>query len=487
MEISESIMEAGLMTQINVSTQINNSQNIWSLVSSDLHSAFGEDIYEKWLTKIELYSYSEHEVIMCAPSKFLRDWVKREYLNKSLTTQKNIKELWLERNPNLKKISLIHIEPEISKTENNSKIIKNKSRDNVVSISKHDNVFSFGIELNPNFTFDNFITGSCNKLACSIAKVIAKVEESLFSEQEINPLFLYGGVGLGKTHLAQAVAWHIKKNNKSQKVIYISAERFMYQFVKSLRNKDILAFKEQFRSVDILIIDDLQFISGKDGTQEELFNTLNSIIESNKKIILVCDKSPGDLDDISAKLKSKIASGFIADFKCPNYKTRLEILHSKAKNFDFEIKTEILELLASKINSNIRDLEGALRKITANYIFTGEEISLKNTKNLLKDIFRTNHNETTIEKIQKITASHFDIKIADLKSNSRLREFARPRQIAMYLAKSLTTKNLPEIGKEFGGKSHATVIHSIKKVEELTQTNSKFATSIKILEEKISN
>ncbi len=479
-------MEEGL-TLTQSSTQINNTKAIWHSVSCAIRTSFGEEIYNKWLNKIELHSYSNHEVIMSVPSKFLRDWIRREYLNKNLSKQSNLSDIWLKYNPDLKKISIIYIEPKTTKTEDKVQILQNKPQDNVISISKHDNVFSFGIELNPKFTFNNFIVGSCNKLANSIAKVIAKVEESLFSSQEINPLFLYGGVGLGKTHLAQAIAWHVKEHDKSSKVVYISAERFMHQFVKSLRSQDILNFKEQFRSIDILIIDDLQFISGKDGTQEELLNTLSNLIENNKKIVLVCDKSPGDLNDISTKLKSKIASGFIADFKCPNYETRLEILKSKAKSFNFEIKIEILELLANKINSNIRDLEGALRKITANYIFTGEEISLKSTKELLKDLFRTNHNETTIEKIQKITANHFDIKISDLKSNSRLREFARPRQIAMYLAKNLTDKNLPEVGREFGGKNHATVIHAIKKTEELIENNPKFAASLKSLEEKIKN
>ncbi len=469
----------------------NNSlkSDIWKEVGGDIEKAFGSETYKKWFAKIDLYSHDEHEVVMSAPSKFLRDWIKKEYLNKEFKNHKNIKQVWLEKIPTLKKISLIFID---AKKELNNKAKLNKNddnsqNDNVLSISKHDNVFSFGIELNPKFTFDNFIVGSCNKLACGISRVIAKIDESIFSEQEINPLFLYGGVGLGKTHLAQAIAWHIKENDKKSRVVYISAERFMHQFVKSLRSKDIMSFKEQFRLIDILIIDDLQFISGKDGTQEELLNTLSSLIESNKKIILVCDKSPGDLNDISSKLKSKIASGFIADFKCPDYDTRLKILESKVKSFDFAIPQEVLKLLANKVNSNIRDLEGALKKITANHLFTGEEINLKNTKELLKDLFRTNHNEATIEKIQKVTANHFEVKLSDLKSSNRLRQFARPRQIAMYLAKNLTDKNLPEIGREFGGKSHATVIHAIKKTAELIETNPKLAISLKNLEEKIKN
>ncbi len=322
-----------------------------------------------------------------------------------------------------------------------------------------------------------------------MARIIAKAEDAKFNHQDmdINPLFLYGGVGLGKTHLAQAVAWHIKENNKISKVVYLSAERFMYQFVQSLRNKDIMEFKERFRSIDVLIIDDLQFLAGKEGTQEELFHTLNNLIENNKQVILVCDKSPGDLANIDQKLKSKISSGMIVDFKCPDYETRLEILKSKSKNSGMNIEAGVLELLAEKINSSIRDLEGALKKLVANNIFTGEIINIENTKNLLKDLFRTNHSSVAIEQVQKKVADYFNIKIVDLKSSSRSRDVARPRQIAMYLARNLTRKSLPDIGREFGGKNHATVIHAIKKVEELMLADSKLAAEIKNLEEQLSS
>jgi chromosomal replication initiator protein len=319
-----------------------------------------------------------------------------------------------------------------------------------------------------------------------MARVIAGAENSQFNASEINPLFLYGGVGLGKTHLAQAIAWYIKDNNKASKVIYLSAERFMYQFVQSLRNKDVMDFKERFRAIDVLIIDDLQFIAGKEGTQTELLHTLNSLIENGKQVVLVCDRSPGDINDIDEKLKSRISGGVIVDFKCPDYETRLEILKSKTQNLNVVIENGVLELLASKINSSVRDLEGALRKMVANNMFTGEIINVENAKNLLKDLFRTNHNTATIEQIQKKISDHFNIKVADLKSNSRTRNVARPRQIAMYLARNLTSKSLPDIGREFGGKNHATVIHAIKKVEELVLADVKLAAEVKVLEEKFS-
>lgn len=470
-----------LDTGLRQSNNLDNSY-LWKRIASRLQEEFGEEVYGKWLSKLDLYSIDCEEVIMSAPSKFIRDWIKREYLEKN--TGKSIKKIWLEELPKLKCLSIIYIEKNSEK--NSSENFKNGDlkTGTVISISKHDNVFAIGTELNPRFTFENFVVGKCNKLASSAAKMIAGVG-NLPSIDGINPLFMYGGVGLGKTHLSQAIAWHIKENNKKTKVVYLSAEKFMYQFVQSLRNKDIMEFKERFRGIDVLIIDDLQFIAGKDGTQEELLYTLSSLIESNKQVVLACDKSPGDLNDIGEKLKSRISGGMIVDFKCPNYETRLEILKSKIKNVDINIKEDVLELMASRINSNIRDLEGALKKLVANHMFTGEEINLENTKSLLEDLFRTNHNSINIEKIQKTVAEFFSIKVSELNSNSRSRNFVRPRQLAMYLSRNLTSKNLPEIGREFGGKNHATVIHAIKKIGELTTVDQELNNQIKLIENKL--
>ncbi len=451
----------------------------WRSFVAKLEVQFGKEVFDKWLSKLEFYSLAEYEVIMSAPSKFLRDWVKREYL------ENGIKQIWLEEMPNLQKFSIIHIEKaeEIKASEDLSQVSQN--RDNLVNLSKYDNVFALGTDLNPKFTFDNFIAGKSNQLVFKAAKIMAGEQNPAISTADINPLFLYGGVGLGKTHLGQSIAWQVKESNKKSKAVYLSAERFMHQFVQSIRSKDVVEFKEKFRSIDLLIIDDLQFIAGKEGTQEELLYTISSLVEDGKKVVLICDRSPGDLNSIGDKLKSRMSAGMVADFKCPDYETRLEILKSKAKNLD--IATEVLELLAGKINSSVRDLEGALKKLVANHIFTGEAVNLQSANVLLQDLFRTNGSIVTMVDIKKQVANHFAVNLKDLDSGDRSRKFVRPRQIAMYFCKSLTSKSLPDIGAAFGGKNHATVIHAVKTVEKLKLEDIEFANQVRAIEDKISS
>ena len=277
-----------------------------------------------------------------------------------------------------------------------------------------------------------------------------------------------------------------KENNKKTKAVYLSAERFMHQFVQSIRSKDVVEFKEKFRSIDLLIIDDLQFIIGKDGTQEELLYTISSLVEDNKKVVLICDRSPGDLNNIGDKLRSRMSAGMVVDFKCPEYETRLEILKLKAKNIEPKISIEILELLAEKISSNVRDLEGALKKLIMNQVITGEVVSLQSANFLLQDLFRTSKSDLNIADIKKEISSFFAVSIKDLDSVCRSRKFARPRQVGMYLSKILTTKSLPDIGKAFGGKNHATVIHAFKNIEKLMLQDASFAQDVRNIEDKLS-
>ena len=452
----------------------------WQSFIAKLELVFGKEVFDKWLAKLSLYSLSEYEVIMSAPSKFLRDWIKREYLS-------SIKKILSEEIVTLQKFSIICVEnqPETNQTPN--ELESNVVLNNVANLSKYDNVFAFGTDLNPKFTFENFIAGNSNQLVFKAAKVMAGEYNEAICIADMNPLFLYGGVGLGKTHLGQAIAWHTKENNKKIKAVYLSAERFMHQFVQSIRSKDVVEFKEKFRSIDLLIIDDLQFIAGKDGTQEELLYTISSLVEDGKKVVLICDRSPGDLNNIGDKLKSRMSAGMVADFKCPDYETRLAILKSKAKYLDIEIAQEVFELLASKINSNVRDLEGAFKKLVANQVFTGEKINLQSANTLLQDLFRTNGNVITIGDIKKQVAHHFVINIKDLDSADRSRKFARPRQIAMYISKSLTNKSLPHISSAFGGKTHATVIHAVKTIEKLMLEDIELANQIRAITDKISN
>ncbi len=444
---------------------------------------FGEENFNNWFINLEIYSLSANEVVFAAPSKFSRDWIKREFLdNRHLKSKssKSINKIIAALNPGIKNIAVIHIE----KTQNEP---DNRPDPKITNLSKYDNVFAFGSELNNKFTFKNFIIGKFNRLSYSMARIAAGFKEeqlSLFGQAI--PLYLHGAVGMGKTHLAQAIAWHIKETDKSKKVVYLSAEKFMYHFVKSIRSNEIMDFKEQFRSIDVLIIDDIQFIAGKEGTQAEFMQSFNNLVESNKQVVLVCDRAPSELEAIDEKLKSRISGGMVVNLKAPDYQDRLAILKSKSQIYGQEINNKIIEYLATKITSNVRDLDGAMRKLLANKIFTDEEITLESTKTLLVDYFKSSSNlAVNIAKIQKLTAAYFEIKISDLTSSSRLRNIARPRQIAMYLAKNLTNETLPKIGLEFGGKNHATVIHAVKTINDLMVKDAKLAKDVKLLEERI--
>ena len=327
---------------------------------------------------------------------------------------------------------------------------------------------------------------SCINLKCvGAAKMISSGQNDPLS-LDINPLFLYGSVGLGKTHIGQSVAWKVKEDYKDQNVIYLSAEKFVHHFVKSIRDKTIMDFKEKFKNIDVLIIDDIQFIAKKQGTQEEMLYVINNLIESKKKVILICDQCPGDVNDISDKFRSRLSAGMVVDLKPPNYSDRLKILRKKIEGLSIEVKEDVWELIATKVNSNVRDLEGAVKKLVANHIIANEDINLQNTKNILLDLFRSSGNDIDSNVIQKEVAKFFGIKIIDLKSNSRSIKIARSRQIAMFLLKNITDMSLAQIGREFN-KNHATVIYACKRIEELMIDDKALVRDIKELENIINN
>ena len=439
---------------------------------------FGEDIFKKWLSQLEIFLESESEIIFLASSKFIRDWVIREFVE-----SKKLLKVLQNFNPKLKKVGVIYN----AKNKETEASASSESPDKkVVNLSKNGNVFAFGAELNPRYTFENFVSAKYNKLALSMAKIAAGIDAQLSMFDDKIPLFIHGGVGMGKTHLAQAIAWKIKESNKAKKVVYLSAEKFMYHFVQSIRSNDIMNFKEKMRSVDVLIVDDLQFIAGKESTQQEFMNSFNSLVEDNKQVILVCDRAPSSLENIDEKLKSRISGGMIINFKTPDYQDRLLILKAKAQMMEQEICDKILSFIAEKVSTSVRDLDGAVKKLCAAKVFLDEEISLDSAKNVLGDYIRASKSSApTVEKIQKIVANYYGIKIADLSSKSRARVVARPRQVAMYLAKNHTQESLPSIGKGFGGKNHATVIHSIKLIADMMNSDAKFLQEVKGLEEKI--
>ncbi|MFQ5958618.1 MAG: chromosomal replication initiator protein DnaA, partial [Alphaproteobacteria bacterium] len=327
------------------------------------------------------------------------------------------------------------------------------------------------------FTFDNFVVGKSNEFAHAAARRVAAAESVPF-----NPLFMYGGVGLGKTHLMHAIAWHIRNRYPNRRVIYLSAEKFMYQFIRALRYQDMMAFKEQFRSVDVLMIDDVQFIGGKGSTQEEFFHTFNALVDRNRQLVITGDCSPSDLDGMEERMRSRLGWGLVADIHPTDYELRLGILQSKLDQLGTQnVPQRVLEFLAHKITSNIRELEGALNRVVAHATLVGRPVTLETTQELLQDLLRAHDRRVTIEEIQKRVAEHFNVRVADMHSARRARAVARPRQVAMFLAKQLTSRSLPEIGRKFGGRDHTTVMHAVKKVDQLCETDSVFAEDVELL------
>ena len=336
---------------------------------------------------------------------------------------------------------------------------------------------SMGSSLDSRYQFDSFVVGKSNELAYAAARRVADTAEVNF-----NPLFLYGGVGLGKTHLMHAIAWHIRERDPGREVIYLSAERFMYQFVRALRDRETMAFKQVFRSVDVLMIDDVQFFSRKDSTQEEFFHTFNELVDQNKQIVISADRSPSDLEDVEERIRSRLGWGLGVDIHQTDFELRLGILEAKLARASIrDFPTKVLEFLAYRITSNVRELEGALNRLIAHSHLVGRPINLEMTQEALQDLLRANDRRVTIEEIQKKVAQHFNIRLADMHSARRARAVARPRQVAMYLAKQLTTRSLPEIGRKFGGRDHTTVMHAVKRIEELRQMDASLAEDIDLL------
>lgn len=330
--------------------------------------------------------------------------------------------------------------------------------------------------LDPRYTFANFVVGKPNELAFAVARRTAESKKVAF-----NPLFLYGGVGLGKTHLMHAIAWHIRQQSPSRKVLYLSAEKFMYRFVRALRFRDTMSFKEQFRSVDVLMIDDVQFISGKDSTQEEFFHTFNALVEDGRQVVISADKSPTDLEGMEERLRSRLGWGMVADIHPADYELRLGILQSKAEQAPVQIADKVLEFMAHRIVSNVRELEGALNRILAHAMLVGREITIESAAELLADLLRASSRQVSVDAIQKRVAAHYDVRVSEMFSARRSRDVARPRQVAMYLTKNLTSLSYPDIGRQFGGRDHTTVMHAVKTIESLSKSDDQLAEDVQLL------
>ena len=435
----------------------------WSKITSELKKSLDKDTFQNWIKPINFETQLDTSLTLSVPTRFLRDWIIKNYASV-------IKRAYQDQGITVDKLSIIV-------KENNNRIIPGTE---VVyqDIDNDEDTYYDDISapLDPQFTFDNFIVGKPNELAYAAAQRVAQSEVVSF-----NPLFLYGGVGLGKTHLMHAVAWNIKKRNPKKNVVYLTAEKFMYQFIKALRFKNIMSFKEQFRSVDVLMIDDVQFIIGKDNTQEEFFHTFNTLVDKKRQIIISADKSPADLEGLEDRLKSRLGWGLVADIHPLTYELRLGILQAKAEQKSMKLTSEVLEFLADKITNNVREMEGALNRLAVHASLQDSEVSVDLVKDVLKDLLRTNSRKITIDEIQKKVVEHYNIKLSDMHSPRRSRSVARPRQVAMYLAKSITTRSLPEIGRKFGGRDHTTVIHAIKTIEEIMVNDPSLAEDIELL------
>ncbi len=335
--------------------------------------------------------------------------------------------------------------------------------------------------LDARFSFDNFVVGKPNELAHAAARRVAEGGPVTF-----NPLFLYGGVGLGKTHLMHAIAQELHIRKPELNVLYLSAEQFMYRFVQALRDRKMMDFKEIFRSVDVLMVDDVQFIAGKDSTQEEFFHTFNALVDQNKQIIISADRAPGEIKDLEDRVKSRLQCGLVVDLHPTDYELRLGILQSKVetqqKNYPgLEVEAGVLEFLAHRITTNVRVLEGALTRLFAFASLVGREINMDLTQDCLADVLRASERKISIEEIQRKVSEHYNIRLSDMVGPKRLRSYARPRQVAMYLSKKLTSRSLPEIGRRFGGRDHTTVMHGVKRIEELKQSDGQIAEDLELL------
>jgi chromosomal replication initiator protein len=430
----------------------------WSQVQAMLRVEFGETTYRTWLGPLQLAGLEGDRVLLTAPTRFLRDWIAAHYADR-------IRALWRRLNPAIAGVALIVETTTATRAPAAPSCpppALGATTPPLEAPPAPDN--EIGAPVDPRCTFESFVVGPPNEFAFAAAKRVAEFEAPPF-----NPLFLYGGVGLGKTHLMHAIAWQIRRQNPDRKVVYLSAEKFMYQFIRALRFKDTMSFKELFRSADVLMVDDVQFIGGKGSTQEEFFHTFNTLVDRGRQIVVSADRSPAELVGLEERIRSRLGWGLVVDIHPTTYELRLDILRRKAALLarEAEVPDRVLEFLAHRITANVRELEGALNRVAAQATLVGRAITLEIAQEVLRDLLRAHERRITIEDIQKKVAEHYRLRMADMLSARRARAVARPRQVAMYLAKQLTPRSLPEIGRKFGGRDHTTVMHAIRRIEEL--------------------
>ncbi len=442
----------------------------WNDVQSRMKISFGNDVYESWLKKLNFVEEFKNYILLSVSTRFIRDWITSRYLDQIL-------KIISEFNKNITRIELkIH---EIN--DDNTEELNNSSnkKENISFIK--DSFLQYN-RIDQNKTFDNFVIGQSNKLAFEASK---KVTQSL---AHYNPLYVYGGVGMGKTHLLNAIGLDLKKNNK---IMFISAERFMYQFVKSIKSNEMVKFKDYFRNTDVLIIDDIQFMNGKESMQEEFFHTFNALIEKGSQVIVSADRAPNKLSRIQERIKSRFSGGLVIDIQKPDFDLRFKIVQNKIQELTLlnlngiKISEEVKNFISSEIKTSIREIVGAINRIVSFSRIYNKEPSLSEVKVILKDLLNLSENNVTIDLIQSLVCKFFKISKNEMLSSRRSRYLVRPRQTAIYLTKILTSKSLPEIGREFSNRDHTTIIHSVKTIEKLKKNDLELSANIDTLKNKI--
>jgi chromosomal replication initiator protein len=463
----------------------------WARVRARLRDQVGEVEYRNWLRQMVLAEVAGDEVLIALPTRFLRDWVRAHYADR-------LRALWQVEDPRLVRVELVvratgteespgalaePVSPAAMATPLAAPSVANPAHH--ASGNGHaappaprpDPRADLIAPLDPRFSFPSFVVGKPNEFAYACARRVADNPAT----PGFNPLFLYGGVGLGKTHLMHAIAWQIREREPTRAIAYMSAEKFMYRFIAAIRSQNTMEFKEALRSVEVLMVDDLQFLIGKDNTQEEFFHTFNALVDAGKQIVVSADKSPADLSGLEDRLRTRLGCGMVADIHATTYELRIGILQAKAAASRAEVPGKVLEFLAHKITSNVRELEGALNRVIAHAQLLGRPITLEGTQEALTDLLRAHDRRVTIDEIQKRVAEHYNIRLTDMSSARRARNVARPRQVAMYLAKQLTQRSLPEIGRRFGNRDHTTVMHACSRIAELMERDTSFAEDVELL------
>uniref|UniRef100_UPI00404730F9 chromosomal replication initiator protein DnaA n=3 Tax=Yoonia sp. TaxID=2212373 RepID=UPI00404730F9 len=438
------------------------TNEMWAKVLDALKSTVGANNFSNWIEPLEFVEFAGAAVTFKVPTTFIGNYVQQNFGD----------QIMYELNRAGSSVSrLVFVATGAARAA-----IKPATAPRTTYV---DDIA--GAPLDARFTFDTFIVGKPNELANAAARRVAEGGPVTF-----NPLFLYGGVGLGKTHLMHAIAHELQRRSPELNVLYLSAEQFMYRFITALRERKMMDFKQLFRSVDVLMVDDVQFMAGKDSTQEEFFHTFNALVDGKKQIIISADRAPGEIKDLEERIKSRMQSGLVVDLHPTDYELRLGILQSKVEVYrdqypGLTIAPGVLEFLAHRISTNVRVLEGALTRLFAFASLVGREINLELTQDCLSDVLKASDRKVTVEEIQRKVSEHYNIRLSEMIGPKRVRNYARPRQMAMYLAKHMTSRSLPEIGRRFGGRDHTTVMHGVKRIEELKAIDSQIADDLELL------